>query len=211
MIFFHVLLDGKSYKMSLFKQGYFTQLPVELRNELFRYYFTYADGLIYLDTYKQSLLFKDAVKYKPTYTDDEIYFNIRTTSNMYVPYKVHLAVLRVWLEKYVSQHKFRFMVIDKLLPNVGPNPKRRITVEQEIHENSNNAEKGKLFNFIDPLLFLQIINDNIGTCCQQSRDSDQSVCMMGDIQHEVFIYKLVKYYNDLVSRTANNSNIKYRY
>lgn len=211
MIFLHVLLDGKSYKMSLFKQWYFTQLPVELRNELFRYYFTYADGLIYLDTYKQSLLFRDVKEYNPTCTDDEIYFNIRTTCNVYVPYKVHLAVLRIWLEKYVNQHKFRFMIIDKLLPNVETSPKRRITVEQEIHENSGSAEKGKLFNFIDPLVFLQIINDNIGTCCQQSRDSDPSVYMMGDIQHEVFIYKLVKYYNVLVSRTANNANIKNKY
>ena len=217
--------------MSIFREGYFGILPSELRKELFGYYWNWANKLITVNAEYQNVLIREEaeyiaeqkskpVRYKPLTTDDLIYFDIlifpcTTNIKLYFPFSVYLVVLQTFLETYINNYQFTFLTVDKLLPIIAKVKKKNYDIQYTITTDKDHATRLKLFNNLESVcIYLQEIREEIGEVLgiyYTSTENDQPLYKLGHLQSEVLIYKLVKFYNDLVTVTETTVNLKDEY
>lgn len=214
--------------MSLFKYGWFNVLPSELRAMLFAYYFNQVGEYIELSTdYQKSLINEDAqhraektlssIKYQQFVDCDSVYFDILIvvpsplSRILYFPFKVYLAPLGIFLEKYLKFNKPSFLTIDKLLPLKTSNKFLGLKFNNSIQNNMNYAKIGQLINDKEGInIFLYEIAGEIGIY-YNTNEEDHPLYELTDVQGELLIYKLVKFYNDIISIAETNNILRSEY
>lgn len=213
--------------MSLFREGYVSVLPSELRQELRKFYFKWADNLIVLSTEYQNILISeqaefeaeqtgDTINYQPVTMQDYIYFDISifpclSKVKLYFPFQVYFIALKTFLKYYINTHEFKFVVPDQLRPDRNLQKKLKPTAKADMERDKDNATRGQLFNekeFVN--VFIQRIEIDLGIY-YMSTEEEHPLYELTDIQSELFIYKLIKFYNDLVTIAETNNDLKDEY
>lgn len=211
--------------MSLFRQGYLNVLPTELKSLLFDYYFAWANELLQLSTNYQNILIREAaetearltatpIKYKSVTACNSVYFDILifpcpSAKRLYFPFKVYISALRRFLEKHIQYNVFTFLTVDKLQPMKKSGKFSGLTNTME--NNIGYASIGKLINDKEGInIILEEIAGEIGIY-YNSTEEDHPLYELDELQGELLIYKLIKFYNDLVSITETSNNLKDEY
>lgn len=201
--------------MSLFKDGYFTILPKELRKELTKYVFEMSLELITLETLKTSYMFKERIK-----DDNEFYlenitlldFNIvielpevYADENPTFVFQMEFQQLQEFIKFFRDNYASLFEFIDKntlnIIEKVVPN-KNSEEVKLAQVGLIKNIEEGNCIN-------LEHKGSNYLAFTYFSEAGRIVIYGLTEIQSEILLYKLIQFYNDLITMNPENIDAYY--
>jgi len=201
--------------MSIFKEDYFALLPSDLRKELMMFYLDYANtliklttiiGIIILDEKSQLLIYTNTI-FNITVPTGTLFETRRTSDEISFPYMVYIVVFYEFLKNYINNHTFKFLIVDKLQPL----PKLsgiKFTAAKTLNEISDQKREAlnKLTNNEEKFeVALRVFRDNLFFELHYNR----IIYTLNDVQSEVLIYKLIKFYNDLIMDSEHNLKGEY--
>lgn len=196
------------------KIGYFRLLPRELIREIYKYFEKYFDTSFethlgtylvtdhttsYLFTEYANIMAKESNKYLDNYyIEIRLKFCSENDEGMAIPVLIQLPTLKKFLETILDNDVFIFI------------NGRDLKLQQALsmsyikvnNEDLNSAERGVLTNLLSNFkLYIQYstLSNTIEFMHPFSNGGFVSLYLFNLLRSEVLIYKLVRFYNDVVS------------
>jgi len=178
------------------KIGYFRILPKELITEIHKYFFHYftEKSLLEIDA-------RDAHDDQNDWPNEYLeYYNFIVSvrhRKIDIPFATQLLLLKIFLESVNRQHEFLF--IDRKNLNIN-----QISINATADRGLNLATRGHLINKLSDFRVDLDYEDEQGNFLVflywHENDHPIYIYICNNLETEVLLYKLTKFYNDVVTK-----------
>lgn len=194
--------------MSVFREGYISILPRELRDELAEYLFDYLNSLVTLNTHHMYMIFEEEIgSNKDVFefnNESQLTFQISinlppeySTTPLNFKFVAELQQLNTFIKEYISTHAFHFVEELKLGGNLTPDS-GNYNVESASHGILTNLDENSCINLYD------YTSNLIGFGYETRAGNTVVIQELTQMQSEILIYKLIKFHNDLIAQRSDD-------